>query len=481
MKNNVMYRFVALAASVAIAGCAAPGSLTKVDTATKGAVASTQATQNQGTLQLNVHWPKRAGMTTQDIPNRAEKVVVTLTDKNGAELQRGEAGRTFYGRIDTYSSNFSWSLPQQQGVTVKAELFDTAGTKIGAAAKVIDVVAGHNAYVGLDIVIDNAPTVSAVDKTTFRIGDKITITGSGFGKTQGYEAMVYLESEGVFTNYGSPFPYHYNYQVFLPTSAATISNNQIEMTIPEQSDGYGRLTDRLWNYFRGDDTQKLFLGVVVDGVNSNRIEVSMPKTATASATVRLEQGKDAPVHTPLKRTKLDLATSSFGVPIASGTQWTFRNTQEWGYEYGYQYSQNVTVRLTDNHGMAEIAYQHWTDAARDLLPEYDYGGWYEQPMDFLLRLNAMGEIQNLGQEEILMPDGYQRLATHLFYNLPIPQNPGFNGQESGRSRDIWIVPQVGVVKMVETRLVKYQYDQAVRREVQTYELVGFQPGSSSAQ
>lgn len=480
MKNNVMYRFVALAASVAIAGCVAPGSLTKVDTATKGAVASTQATHNQGILQLNVHWPKRAGMTTQDIPNRAEKVVVTLTDKNGAEIQRAEAGRTFYGRIDTYSSNFSWNLPQQQGVTVKAELFDTAGTKIGAASKVIDVVAGHNAYVGLDIVVDNAPILTAVDRTTFRIGDKVTLTGSGFGRAEGYEAMVYLESEGVFTNTGSPFPYHYNYQVFLPTSAATISNSRIELTIPEQMDGYGRLTDRLWNYFRGDDTQKLFLGVVVDGVNSNRIEVSMPKVATASATVRLEQGKDAPVHTPVTRTALDLATSSYAVPIASGTQWTFRNTQDWGYDYGYQYSQTMTVRLTDNHGQADIVHQHgWTEQ-RDLLPDmfwdqWDYFGW-------LLRLTAMGSIQNLGQEEFLMPDGYQRLATHLFYNLPIPQNMGYSyGLESGRTRDVWIVPQVGVVKMVETRLVKYEYDQNVRREVQTYELTGFQPGSASAQ
>lgn len=480
MKNNAVNKFVALAASVAIAGCVAPGSLTKVDTASKGAVASTQAAQNQGTLQLNVHWPKRSGYATQDIPNRAEKVVVTLTGSDGTEIRRAEAGRNTYGYIDAYSSNFSWTLPQQEGVTVKAELFDATNNKIGAASRQIDVVAGLNAYIGLDIVIDNAPKITSIDKTTFRIDDRIVIQGSGFGKSEGYNAQVYLESEGVFSNYGSPFPYHYNYQVFLPSSAATVSNDAITVQIPDNVDYYGRLTDRLWNYFHGDDTQKLYLGVVVDGVNSNRFEVSMPKVASVSATVRLEQGKDAPVHTPVALTVVDLASGSFEVPVASGTQWTFRKTEESGYEYGGKYTQNVSVRLVNDLGRAQFQYESYGSSwEQDVLPSMDNTP-YEPDLGFVLRLKSMGQPQNLGQEEVMMPDGYQRLATHLFYNLPAYDNGGWR-QDSTRSRDLWIVPRVGVVRMVETQLVKYEWDQTIRREVRTYELTGFQPGGSSAQ
>lgn len=479
MKNNAVYKFVALAASVAIAGCVAPGSLTKVDTASTGGAASIQAAQQTGGLQLNVHWPQRGGFKTQDIPNRAEKVIVTLTDKNGALLGQKEAVRSPYGYMDTYSSNFSWNLPQQEGVTVKAELFDAANASVGSAQKVIDVVAGHNAYVALDIVIDGAPTVSSLDRTSFRIDDEIIIKGTGFGKTQGYQAMVYLESEGVFSNAGSPFPYHYNYQVNLPASAITsITDTEIKLKVPDQMEYYGRLTDRLWNYFHGDDTQKLYLGVVVDGVNSNRLEVSMPKVASASVTVRLEQGKEAPAHVPVALNTLHLASSSYAVPIASGTQWTFRYTQDWGYEYGSQYSQPVTVRLTDDDGQADVVYETWS-TPMDLLP-YNSNDPYEPELAFLLRLRAMGQIQNLGDEEFLMPDGYQRLATHLFYNLPSTDNGGYS-QISGRTRDVWVVPQVGVVRMVETQLVKSDYDQNVRREVKTYELTGFQPAGSSVQ
>ncbi|HEY9854880.1 MAG TPA: hypothetical protein V6D05_04020 [Stenomitos sp.] len=480
MKNNAVYKLVALAASVAIAGCVAPGSLTKLDTASK--VASTQAAQNTGTLQLNVHWPQKGGLQTQAIPDRAARVVVTLTDKDNGQLGTAEAGRSpnYGNRIDTYSSNFNWTLPQQEGVKVKAVLYDESDGEVGSAERVIDVVAGFNAYVTLDILIPDAPQVTTVNPTAFKTDDKVVITGSGFGKSKNFWATAYLESEGVFSNQYSPFPYQYNYQVNLPGSAVNvISDTQMEVTIPDQMEYSGRLTDRLWNYFHGDDTQKLYLGVVVDGVNSNRIEVTMPKVASASATVTLQEGTDAPAHTSAAPETIDLASESFNVPIASGTQWTYRVTEDYGGPYSQPYTNTCKLRLTDDDGMAEIVasnYNNGQPMTWDYLTPGDTGeNWL---LGFMFRLRAAGAIQNVGQEEVMLPSGYQKPATHYFYNLPQYVGPNMSPdgfQTSGTFRDVWVVPGLGVVRAVDTRLEKSPYDQFPRRVTRTYDMTGFQP------
>lgn len=485
MKQQTVKKLVALAASLAIAGCTAPGPLKLVDQTTPTA-ASAASKQGAGTIELNVLWPDFRAYGTQAIPNRATKVVVSLKhiddspvlDLNGQAILPVTAQRGTYGYMDTYGK-FGWELAQQQGVEIKAELY-AGDTVIATAKRVIDVVAGMRSTVALDLVLPDAPDITAVSTTSFRVGDTLVLTGANFGASQQWQARVFLQEEytdGGDDPFGGDDRQSKSPPIYLPDAFVKVeSDSKITVTIPERiRDGYreGNLTDFFWGYFNGQQS-KLTLGVMVDGVNSKRVDVSMPKEVGAKATITLEQGFDAPEHRPDgQRYKLfDLTDATFSTPVASGTEWTFELA---GNDYYYN-RQRTTIRLTDSNGRAHIK-QEWEYGSpfeQDGTFINNYGGPMPQlfwEFQFLRQIDAQG-IEILREENVVLPAGVQLpagvlpKAKHLAYS-----------DSNGALYDLWVVPKVGPVKM--RRLEVYGYKDQLWRNVREYRLIGFKPAGST--
>lgn len=473
MKQQALNKLVALAASLALAGCVAPGPLKTLD---QPAATAKAARQGAGTVELRVLWPDFRAYGTQAIPNRATRVVVSLkhqdgspvTDLSGAEIKPVEAVRGTYGYMDTYGM-FSWELPQQEGVEITAELY--ADTQVIATAqRLIDVIAGFRSTVALDLVLPDAPTITSVSSPSFKVGDTLVLTGTNFGSDKGWQARVFLQEE--YTDQGEPSPFgdskpgYSAIPVYLPDEYVSVdSPTQITVTIPEViRDSYrqGNLTDFFWGYFNGDRA-KLTLGVTVDGVNTPRVEVAMPKEVGAKATISLEQGFDAPPHRPddQRYKDLDLTDATFSVPVATGTQWVF----EMGGDNYYYNRQKATVTLTDSEGNAHVK-QEWefgTPWEQDV--NLNWGGEFT----FLRRISAQG-IGFLPDQVVTLPDTATASAKHIAFS-----------NSDGALYDLWVVPEVGPVRMRRIS-VNGGYggpnDTQLWRNVQEYRLIGFTPASA---
>lgn len=485
MKQQAVKRLVALAASLAIAGCAAP-TLLKTPDSSRPAAATAAARDGAGKVELNVLWPDFRAYGTQAIPNRATKVVVSLKrtdgkpvlDLSGQPIEPITAQRGTYGYMDTYGK-FSWELPQQQGVVITADLY-AVDAVIATASRTIDVVAGLRSMISLDLVLAEAPTITSISTTSFRVGDIITLEGANFGTTGGWKAQVYLQEEYSHDGDDSPFEedrsYNYNSPVYLPDAYVKVeSDTKIVVTIPERiNDNYrsGNLTDFFWGYFNGQNA-KLTLGVNVDGVNSKRVEVAMPREVGGKATINLEQGFPAPAHRSddQRYKELDLTDATFSTPVASGTEWVF---EVGGNDYYYN-RQKTTIRLTDSSGSAVIKQEWQYGMPYEQEVNFNYSGNYISPLiwefQFLRRINAQG-IDILGVENVTLPEGVtlpagvEPKAKHLAY-----------GDSSGTLYDLWVVPGVGPVKM--RRLEVYGYKDQLWRNVREYRLVGFKPAGKN--
>lgn len=472
MKQQAVKKLIALAASLAIAGCVAPGTLQSPGASQ--ATSATAAARQGGTVELNVLWPDFRAYGTQAIPFRATKVVVTVkhadgspvTGLDGQAIQPVPIERGSYNYFDTYGK-LSWELPQQRDVQIKAELFE-GETVIAEAARVIDVIAGFRSTVSLDLVLKDAPTITGVSTTSFKVGDTITIDGANFGSTEGWQARVFLKEEYRDEQDDSPFddrqPESYNGPLFLPDEYVQVeSDTRIKVTIPERiREMYrtGYLTDFLHGYFDGQDA-KLTLGVMVDGVNTRRVEVFMPRDVGLKANVNLEQGFDAPQHRDQRFTTLDLV-ASYSVPVAPGTEWTF----EMGGNAYYYNRQKATIRLSDGDGNATVTrdYEYGQDQTYSVnLRSGEFG--------FLWQINAFG-VEVLREENVLLPStlvlptGTTNKAQHIAYS-----------EDYGALYDLWVIPGVGPVRM--RRLNVNSYQGQLWRDVQEYRLTGFKPATAN--
>lgn len=485
MKLQAMTKLIALAASVALAGCMAPGVL-KADLA-RPAATSTAVQKTSGTIELSVLWPDlRRGYGTQAIPNRATKVVVSVaradgsavTDVSGQTIAPVTAERTTVtttsgdpttatsttsttSYLNTYGK-FSWDLPQQTNLKIHADLY-AGDAVIAQADRVVDVIAGFRSVVAMDLVLPDAPVITSMSTTSFRVGDTIVLSGKNFGSTQGWKARVFLQSEG--NEEQSPFddgPHFYAPPLFLPGDYVKVdSDDTITVTIPERIyDQYrsGFLTDFLWGYFNGKDP-RLTLGVNVDGVNSLRIDVSMPKEVGIKANVTLEQGTDAPPHATDGQyyKSMDLTDATFSIPTASGSEWEFQSE---GSDYYYN-RQKTIVHLTDSLGHATVRYVYEFGTPYERQTDLNYDGEF----GFLRRIDGQGSAI-LPDETVIRPDGITDTAKHVAYSY-----------SNGALNDLWVVPNYGPVRMRQLNV--NSYNGQLWRYVRDVRLVKFTPATAS--
>lgn len=513
MKQTHVHKLAILALSVAIAGCAMPspfggvGAPARVDAARPAAAT--------GTVELHLHWPdKRVGYGTQAIPNRAAYAVVTLTEASGsvhtARLERPTMGtgegepqpnatpgpnsspgpeptprpdeKTIQAMTEgpgpqppmdgRMMGESSWSLAQQEGVTIKAELFDREDRLVGTATRTVDVIAGYHSVVAMDILVEGAPQLTVVNPTAFKIGDRIVLDGRNFGLSHPdwAPARVYLETEGTYA-WGSAFgpnSYQYRNLVYLPASSVTVaSDSQIVVTIPSTMENGWHFVDALWNYFHANGEQQLYLGVTVDGVNSNRVPVSIPRGTSAAVAVTVEPGGEAPSR-QAATASVDLTAAPFGIPTASGSKWVFEVTDTYG-EHGGGGAYPTTLRLLNDHGDAVVSGgnqgapgEGWTTNLR-----------WDWQWGFMRQLSApaaMG-IQVLPDQPVTMPGGSSAVAKHLFYSMQ-------GGPDATSVRDVWIVPGVGPVRIREVSLHVNQdpasEGKGMARQTREYRLVAFE-------
>jgi hypothetical protein len=341
-----------------------------------------------------------------------------------------------------------WMLPPQAGLNVKAELFDSASHSIGVATQTIDVVAGYQSVVSLDIVVNNAPVINNLSASTFKIGDTITITGANFGLSHPdwQQAQVFLTTQGNYSwgSFGGPNNYQYYNQVTLPSSAVTIaSDSQIVVTVPKYLNYGWQFIDSLWNYFHAPNPQQLYLGVRVDGINSPLVPVTIPRTASESVSVTLQQGSDAPAHQTTGTSSIDVTQAPYSVPTATGSQWTYAITDTNG-DFGFN-SRTAVVTLLGGY-QASVTYGgtgggYWPGGNIDLRWDWQWN---------LLRTVTApvgSAISVLPDEAVTMPDGTTATAKHLSFSPQV-------GPNSSDVHDVWYVPGVGPVRIRATQLYK---------------------------
>ncbi|HEY9900256.1 MAG TPA: hypothetical protein V6D00_13870 [Pantanalinema sp.] len=503
MKQTHFHKLALLALSVAIAGCALPSSLGGLGTPSR--VDAVRPATGTGTVELHLHWPgRRAGYAAQAIPDRAAYAVVTLTEASGSvhtvTLERSAAGTPEPGSSpgptpgpDSSPSpapnppkdeqggspvlgGSSWSLAEQENVTLKAELFDRAGQPVGQVTKTVDVIAGYHSVVAMDILVEGAPRLTTVNPTAFKIGDRIVLDGQNFGLSHPdwSPARVYLESEGTYA-WGSAFgpnSNQYRNMVYLPPSSVTVaSDSQIVVTIPATMDNGWHFVDSLWNYFHGSGPQQLYLGVTVDGVNSNRVPVSIPRGTSAAVGVTVEQGGEAPTRAAATAS-VDLSVAPYGIPTASGSKWVYEIVDSYG-DQGSSPPHSMTVQLTGDNGDALVSSgeqgyqgQGWTTNVR-----WD---WQWGVLRQLAAPAAQG-IQVLPDQVVAAPGGNQMNAKHLFYTMQ-------GGPDGTTVRDVWIVPGIGPVRIREVSLYMNQdpanAGKGMARQTREYRLVAFEPPTS---
>ncbi|MBO9541756.1 hypothetical protein J7643_14295 [bacterium] len=493
MKQTQLHTLAILALSVAIAGCATPtllggrGAPSRVDAA--------QPAATGGTVELHLHWPdKQVGYGAQAIPNRATHAVVTLTEASGsvhtAELARptapapeptpnkdGMTSQGMEGGPPAPMGGASWRLAQQEGVTLKAELFDQEGRSVGSATRTVDVIAGYHSVVALDILVEGAPKLEVVNPTAFKIGDRIVLEGRNFGLSHPdwSPAGVYLESEGTYA-WGSAFgpeTHQYRNMVYLPPSSVkVVSDSRIEVTIPSSMENGWHFVDALWNYFHANGNQQLYLGVTVDGVNSNRVPVSIPRGTSAGVTVTVEQGREAPSR-EAATASVDLTAAPFGIPAASGSKWVFEVAGTDGDRAGG--TQTMSVQLLNDDGEALVS----SNAQGAPTSGWRTNLRWDWQWGFMRSLSAPAAlgIQVLPDEQVPMPGGGTAIARHLFYTAQ-------GGPDATSVRDLWVVPGVGPVRIREVTLHANQdpgsEGKGMARQTREYRLVAFEPPAGPA-
>lgn len=440
-----------------------------------------------GSLAVNVRWPGQASRySAQTIPVRTDRTVITLKNEAG-EYPKDQDGRTIEPIILSAGQQSEFNgqpitFPEQASMSLLAEVFDDdvdSLTPIGSASRVVDIVPGLHSYVGLDVVVPSAPHLDEPETPqSVSVGTAFTLTGQRFGFTQGWAANAEIE-----LTWEATLPSYFGSQTYMgwssiPLTAPAIkieSDEAVVVTIPEAvtvPDFYGQrpIMEALSGYFSFPES-KLFARLVVDGVNSNRVEIAMPKTGGLSAGVELKPGAEAPARALNPVLSLDLKQDPHKVSEVPGAQWTYRVSDS-----------NVTcvtietVKLKDAFGSAE----------RSSLPEkegcssghtYSTSLWgpYASPYEdftFLYRLTATGSIQPLDDEFVLDSPGPADVkAKHYFYNYIHPyQGPV--------AREIWIKPEIGPVLVRDTSLSRsYSNPNEIYRRVKEFRLTAFTQGT----
>lgn len=451
-------RVAAIATSLAIAGCSTatlPGaSRTPAQPAPQSALQTNQA---EGVLALKVNWPELpANYAAQAIPDRAASMSLLISDAAGMVLVDRKIDRitsTSYpfgapygqsvwdGRQYVYvPSTMSWTFPEQEGLKVKAILFDSANQEVGRAERTADIVAGMTNTVVLDVVAQDAPVLTSVNSSELRIGaGGLVLTGSGFTRYPNVSVFFQTEgySSGTSTDSFEPNGYKYYLQ---PSDFRVVSDTRIEATVStrvlyDRFSSYGYTFEEAFSdYFLPNSAERLYLGVTVDGVPSHRLAVSVPRTGALKAEVSITQGQNAPASSGLRTDALDFRQPPYNVPIASGTVWIYQITDTYGPP------RNLTLKLNYPYGLGTSPDCSYLDD--------QYGDTYTYSINFAGSFpqfagpKAKGAIQNLGEVPYKW-QGQPVMARHLFYT--VGNSPSWTD-----TMELWLLPGIGVARAVET-------------------------------
>ncbi len=492
MRQRDFKTWIAFGLVSALLGCTVPVGTQWTSNAigTGQTEAHTQA--GVGGLGLGIRWPD-SGSSLQAIPNRAIKAVVTLTRADGSqaidssgkaiapvEIYR-QADPYYYGPypagFNTYGS-LRWDLPVQADLLIQAEVRDAQNQVVASDEKRIDVVPGLFATVGMELVAVDAPVITSLSKSDWRVGDRIIVAGSGFGKSKNWKTLAYVGLNYQYLPYSNlifPMPVPSGgfgmMRRSLPETAVTVdSDTQLTLTVPHD------LLSGFADYFTKPDKLQPKFMVMVDGVTSRSIDFSMPTQATASLDVELIEVPDAPPQNPTRWVGQDLWKPPFeALPLAAGTRWNYLVSTTYTYPQSQgggtsSWSRTMRVEMLDDDGRGQYeSYSYST------LRAFDLANGSASELSPIFRLSSTNGIQTLPEVTLNVPALGQRLAKHYF-----------TSPESGVTREVWLVEGVGVVRSVETRVGGYHYSHEGKRDplprqrqVTTYELIDFTPAAPS--
>ena len=496
MRTQTIKTGMALGLVAALLGCTVPVA-SQLGSQTLDSGSSQKALpEGVGSVGLAIRWPD-AQPTLQAIPNRAVKAVVTLTHADGSPALdasgKAIAPKEIYRQQDPYNNGpyvpgfntygaFSWELPAQTGLRIRAEVRDGSNQVVASDEKQIDIVSGVYAYLNMELTAVDAPVIESLSKTDWRVGDQIVVKGSGFGKSKGWKTYAYLGMIRTYDNYfSSIFPqpappiYYGGMRAMIPEFAVTVdSDTEMTLTIPES------VISSLGEYFRYPDKTSLNFAVMVDGVTSKSVDISMPRDAASAVRVDLSEAGDAPAQTTSRWIYHHLWEPPYSVPTTAGTRWTYRVTYSTTYpgnSYSSTSSRMLQVEMLDDY--RQVRYQSTYSNASAPTDSYEFNlDWgYSSDLGPLFRLQSENGLQTLSDVTVSVPTVGQRQARRYVVS-----------PYSGVTTEVWLVDGVGVVRSVETRVggyrsypENYQEPFSRQREVTTYDLIEFSPGAGSAE
>ena len=496
MRTQTIKTGMALGLVAALLGCTVPVASQLGSQALDSNSSQKALPEGVGAVGLAIRWPD-AQPTLQAIPNRAVKAVVTLThadgspalDASGKAIAPKEIYRQqdpyYYGpyapSFDTYRA-FSWELPAQTGLRIRAEVRDESNQVVASDDKEIDVIPGVYVYLGMELTAADAPVIASLSTTDWQVGDRIVVKGSRFGKSKGWKTYAYLGMNRTYDYvFSSIFPqpappiYYGGMRMMIPEEAVTVgSDTEMTVTVPES------VLSSLGEYFRYPDKTTLTFAVMVDGVMSQSVAISMPREAATAVRVDLTEAGDAPAQAASRWISQNLWDPPYSVPMAAGTCWTYRVTNSTSYPGNtYSSSSSRTLLVEMLEGNREVRYQS----------TYSYSGapsytnvsnlnWsYSSDLEPIFRLYSQNGLQTLPDVTVSVPSVGQRQAKRYVVN---PQ--------SGVTTEVWLVDGVGVVRSVQTSIGGYrgypenhQEPFSRQRDVITYDLIEFSPGAGSAE
>lgn len=481
--------WMALGLALSLLGCAGPHSLLPPVQEAASNHASKSLAAGAGSLTLAIRWPD-AGRHVQAIPNRSVKAVVTLTQADGQpaldtegkpippkEIYRQQTD-PYYGGGYYLSQSLYWELPAQTGLKVRAEMWD--GNDVVAAwdEQSLDVVPGVYAYLSMNLVAVDAPVIQVIDKTALRFGEPFTLTGSGFGKQNGWKAELQFVVEPKQLNGpGSTFPggYYPGQSSFLPESALAItSDTEMTVTLPAGLGAQGLLSS-LMPYFLDREKYQLSLVLTVDGIRAKPVPVEFAAGAEAKVSVDLIAGDHAPDQLADRWKSLDFRQAPYAVPRTAGTRWKYlvNNQSQYDGDSGLSTSSSsrwILLEYLDADGGGRIV--------------EEYPGSSSMPYE--RRFAAESEPYELFS--IYSYNGIHVLPDATFEVPGMGARPArrFHATREWETREVWLVDGVGVVKDVRTRVGDgaYYEEEFLRprrwhRQETTWELVEFETSAGA--
>jgi hypothetical protein len=490
MKKLETKNWMALGLALSLLGCAGPLSLMPPAHEAASDDGVRTLAEGAGSLTLGIRWPD-AGSRVQAIPNRSVKAIVTLTRADGlpavdtegkpippVEIYRQQTD-PYYGGGYTLSQSLRWDLPAQADLKVRAEMRDGNDVVASHDEQTLDVVPGVYAYLSMNLVAVDAPVLQTIDKTVLRFGEPFTLTGSGFGKQNGWKAQLQFLVEPKRLEGPGPGPlpggYYYGPSWYLPESALAIaSDHEMTVTLPAGLGAQGLLSS-LMTYFLDREKYQLSLVLNVDGIRSKPLAVEFADGAEAKVSVDLVAGEHAPEQLPDRWHSLDFRQAPYSVPRTPGTRWKYLITTRGQY--------------SSESGVTTYSSSHWSqleflgaDGGGRTVEEYPGSnsapyerrfGPGEDPYQ-LFYLYSENGVQSLPDATVDVPGLGARQARRFF------------AARRWETREVWLVDGVGIVKEIRTTIGDAAYDEEAYkrprrwdRHDSTVELVEFETAAGA--